>query len=816
MAKELEFKIKVVEEGQLIEKTAKSIKELEDAVASLSTELDNAPIGSDKFKELQAGLKQNEKALDTATIKSKGFAGALGQMGGAIGGAAQGFMGLGKAAMAFVANPIGAVVAALGLVFTAVYKAIQSTEKGMMAMNKIMGAFGGIIDPIVKIVGELAAVLAEGVVAAIEGVVGLIGKLIPGFEESAKAGMDLAQSLNEIDVAEGDLAVARAQANKQLAEAREILSDTNKTLEERKVALAEIRKSEEDLAAQEVALAQKTLAAAREKIRLQGESKANLDAEEAALIKLAGAEQDFAAKRRLFNREEKKLTAEVEADKKAAADEAKKRSDEAAALAKKRRDEALALEKDALTKTATLKNEASLLDIKDEEAKAKRQLEIQQEAARAEVQLKIDALEKKKKRTKEENAALAALQDQQTQLEINQAKQLEALLDEQKKVRLDKEKAFNDELTNLKNEFILASIEDERERARVELEIQNQAAQDAIKTSEQTEAQKQELLLQLQQNYLLKQQELQAKFDAEDFMKQQEQNALLAENQQLSFEERFAALDANEQAIRANAQLTEEERTRLLEENSKKRDQIEQESSARRVAIFNASAQVLNDSLNALSAVNEARQARELKAAGNDAAKRDEINKKYFEKNKKVQIATAIVNTIQSAVSAFASLAAIPVVGPVLGGIAAAAALVTGYANVDKIRSTEYQSAGGGGGGGAGGGGAEAPPPQPSKFADGGLVSGPGTSRSDSIPAMLSAGESVINANSTQMYGGLLSAINMAGGGKGFAVGGVAGQQLNDLTSNQMVMPVIKTYVVASEMSSQQEADARINQIARL
>lgn len=51
------------------------------------------------------------------------------------------------------------------------------------------------------------------------------------------------------------------------------------------------------------------------------------------------------------------------------------------------------------------------------------------------------------------------------------------------------------------------------------------------------------------------------------------------------------------------------------------------------------------------------------------------------------------------------------------------------------------------------------------KFADGGLVEGPGTGTSDSIPAMLSNGESVMTARATSMFAPLLSAINVAGGG---------------------------------------------------
>ena len=51
------------------------------------------------------------------------------------------------------------------------------------------------------------------------------------------------------------------------------------------------------------------------------------------------------------------------------------------------------------------------------------------------------------------------------------------------------------------------------------------------------------------------------------------------------------------------------------------------------------------------------------------------------------------------------------------------------------------------------------------KFANGGLVEGSGTGTSDSIPAMLSNGESVITARATSMFSPILSYINQAGGG---------------------------------------------------
>lgn len=66
---------------------------------------------------------------------------------------------------------------------------------------------------------------------------------------------------------------------------------------------------------------------------------------------------------------------------------------------------------------------------------------------------------------------------------------------------------------------------------------------------------------------------------------------------------------------------------------------------------------------------------------------------------------------------------------------------------------------------------------EPPKFNRGGIVSGLGTTTSDSIDAKLSTGESIINAVSTQAFAPVLSAINVAGGGVPFPLGSVGTNQ---------------------------------------
>ena len=86
------------------------------------------------------------------------------------------------------------------------------------------------------------------------------------------------------------------------------------------------------------------------------------------------------------------------------------------------------------------------------------------------------------------------------------------------------------------------------------------------------------------------------------------------------------------------------------------------------------------------------------------AGNNEKQQKKAFNIQKAASIANATIQTYQSATSAFSALSPIPVVGPVLGAIAAAGAITAGLLNIKKIASTKFEGGGtpSGGGGGSG------------------------------------------------------------------------------------------------------------------
>lgn len=190
-------------------------------------------------------------------------------------------------------------------------------------------------------------------------------------------------------------------------------------------------------------------------------------------------------------------------------------------------------------------------------------------------------------------------------------------------------------------------------------------------------------------------------------------------------------------------------------------------------------------------------------------------------------IAKATIDTYQSAVAAYKSLAGIPVIGPALGAIAAAAAVASGIATVKKIVAVQVPNASGGSGPAA-----QTTPSGPSerpsainvsasgpiKAATGGLVKGPGSETSDSIPALLSDGEFVINARSTRLFQPILSAINASADLPGFAMGGLVDKERdrpkkdNSETIAEAIGVAfrdqpIRTYVTAGEISNEQQFD---------
>lgn len=191
-------------------------------------------------------------------------------------------------------------------------------------------------------------------------------------------------------------------------------------------------------------------------------------------------------------------------------------------------------------------------------------------------------------------------------------------------------------------------------------------------------------------------------------------------------------------------------------------------------------------------------------------------SEKAFEKRKKLQIATAVMSAASGLVQILTQPSTLP--SPfdwIVKGVNALALGIATKTNIDKIKATKFE----GGGIGATSSAAPAPYSVTANRAMGGIVTGPGTSTSDSINARLSNGEYVVNAKSTAAFLPLLNSMNNAGRLPGFAAGGLyTSSDSSNFTTDNLTRAIqdsiterpIKTFVVGTEMSNQQQFDRTI------
>ncbi|HBT93148.1 MAG TPA: hypothetical protein DEB23_02555 [Chitinophagaceae bacterium] len=321
--------------------------------------------------------------------------------------------------------------------------------------------------------------------------------------------------------------------------------------------------------------------------------------------------------------------------------------------AKKKRDEAnKQVEED--TKTANkmlleLQNAKALAEITSEEDKAKKQAEINYNANIAAIDaLKIDI------KVKDE---LKKLSEEKYQEEVN------VIDDKVKKDRAEKDKKFEEELQKTLSETRIATQKDEKEKEITALEEALVTETKAIlANADYTEEQKKLLISALKEKNNAELAEIDDKYTKQANDKEKERLDSIINNENLSFKARKQGID---DALALNKKLFKEGKI-----DGEAYNKTEKELGDARIELSKKEAAARAENLGKISSTlkNVAKAIGEHTVAGKAAA-----------------IAAVTIDTYMSATAAFKSLAGIPVVGPVLGAVAAAAAIVAGLKNVKAI-----------------------------------------------------------------------------------------------------------------------------------
>ena len=716
--KVLTYTVKV--DGKDVEKTLDNIENFNERISDLQKDIEKAPMGSKKYKELQGELSKVEGAFTDAKIKAGGFGDVMAEQPGIIGSLGQSMKGLkggikavNGAFKVLLANPIVAVIAAIVLAVTALYKAFASTKEGAEKLDQIFAGISAAMDVlrdrVLKVGSAIVKFFSGDFAGAFEDAKGAVSGIGSEIAAEMKIAMDATKRLQEVDDRLRSMNVERAKQNALISEAKGKINDENLSYEEREEALEKVRIAEVGLAQQEALLAKERYNALKALADLSDSSKEQLD-------ELAAAEAE------MYNK------AKESADKqKEIADQQKSLRDRRRAERKREADERAAAEKEYVS----LLEQLNLEQIEQSEAKDQRILQNEYEAQ----------------------------QEAINNLKISEKKKGE-LLAEAEKANL------------IKKDAITQQYKDEK-KAKDEEEAAEQLALDEAKLENQ----------------------LQILINAEDQKFQAIKDKL---TEQYEWELENKALNDEEKVL-----LEQDYQAKLKDIDDialqNKIIAAEEEEGLRRQKVAGQQ-QMLSDIISiagAETAVGKAALvAKQLLAA----------KELILEIKKTITFSTqAAARSVVAVAEGTAQTAKIgfPQNIPMLIGYAAQAVGI-----ISAIRSA-VKSAGGNAGKG---GKEEGPGSTGAGFAVGGLVTGPGTGTSDSVPVRLSRGESVINARSTKMFGGLLSSVNQMGGGRKFASGGVVGNNslstINSLTSQSpMSMGPIKTYVVASDVSNMNEME---------
>lgn len=586
--------------------------------------------------------------------RSKEAGGAGNLVKNSLGGMAQGFLGVAKAGLAFIATPIGAFITALVTVFGLIKNAMNRSEEATNSISKIFSVFSGVLNKFFDIISPIGEYLINSYVKIIEKVgeqtekaMKLIsdGLRFLGFDDAAnsvdnftastkasiKQAQELADAEKELEKETRKARLTQLEYQKEAEKLRQIRDNDALSTERRIKANEELGLVLQRQLKEELRIADVALKVANLRIAQSGKTKENLDAQADALTQIADIQE------RITGQESEQLT-NINSLRKEANDKAiaqNKARQEAALKAmqteldfyiesqgirKKSMQEQLALDREIMDRELAIAKanfEAKKTNRKEYELSI---LEIQNEFAKKQVDATV------------ENAKIELdlfIENNQRKIEANQFFSDELFNQELERINRIAEAEANAQTIAFQNGVINA---EEYGRAIAKIDESQRLANETA-TAEREQAKK-------DQN--LADQAIQDELNAERF---EFDLALQMERYEREYAERKAIAEKNGADMIAFEQ-NEANKKKLIEET-----------------VQSNKLELASQTLGNL-----------ISLAGKESAL-----------GKALAIAQTTIDTYQSATAAYKALAGIPVVGPALGVIAAGTAVKSGLDNVKKI-----------------------------------------------------------------------------------------------------------------------------------
>jgi hypothetical protein len=622
--------------------------------------------------------------------------------------------------VALIGTGIGALVVALGSLVAWFTK----TQKGVEAANKIMAALGATINVIIDRASKLGSALVnlftgnfkkagEDAKAIFSG----IGKEIA---DETKQAWELAEVLNEIDKKEVMLSMSRAANRAEIEKLKKAADDQTLSAQERIKAAekaAEIEKKDLEI---QTELAEARLANTlgytemnREVRKLMEQIKAGDITADEVIGKLGLSEstiEDLKTFRDQFNELQELMEDSYgrQTEQQNTLNSIRQEGADKAKEAKQKELEAVRAAEDAM-----------LALVKDKREQARKEIELTY--TRKIEDLRISLREEENLTVK----ARKAINEQIKSLEQQKNIELQKLSDEELQKEIDK----RTKLISLQLESVKEGSEQEYQLRMQQLASQRDAE---LADKELTEQMKQAITA----KYNKQMDDLAMQHEKDVSEKQQEAIRLRMENEIMQMQQSGASeLEILQEQASQKLELLnniQQQEGESEQEFLNRKLQAHQEYTDAKKELADKEVEIEQTKLEAIESVTGGL-ASAFEALG-------ENNKAFAILSKTLALAEIAINTGKALAAGIAQSQSVPfpaniaaiatTVGAILANIATA---------INTVKSA--------------------------KFATGGLVTGPGTGTSDSVPAQLSNGESVMTARATSMFAPILSSFNQMGGG---------------------------------------------------
>lgn len=691
-------------------------KELQDKINAITDELKGAEEETQRFYR---NVGNYEAAILKAAQSNIPFLDSIIKMQTELGGVKQAFnvgktavIGFSKQLLALLTNPIVAILASIAAAIMLVSKAINSSEEASNRWNIITAPLSRSLDFLLNIVQRLAG----GILSVVESgakMIGWIAKMAEKLPGIGKYIRDINDANREaIKLAKEEAAIAKQARTDQIQNAKDQLEvarlrqqakDKEKfTAEERLAFVKQANKLEEEQAKRNVDLATREFELLRKRSEwAENDAETNDKLAELEAAKY-NAEKEYFSKTMKLLEQENTIRGEIVTVQKAVAEKVAAIKEKEREEIRKAEDEALKIVKDAQEKQFIETKRVYERQIEDLRIRLRTEIGLTATMRQA-LNQQIIALEQQK------NDALQQLSEEQLMKEVENRQKLISLQLESVKAGSEQEYQLKIQQLVVQRDVELRQKELTEQMKLAVTEKYNKEIDDLSVQHENDTAKKQADALKLRLDNELAEAKLNGDSELELLRMQEQQKLELKDSLRRMGEEsdaefRARQLAADQEYLNAKQAVIDKE----VEMQQNKGESL------------SVLAGNLSDLLEQAAGDNEnmAQLAKILAIAEVSIAQG-------------VAIAKAVETATRSSATWIDMLAAI-------GTVVASVTTVMGKA-MKSVKSA--------------------------KFAQGGKVEGPGSGTSDSIPAMLSNGESVMTAAATSMFAPLLSAFNQIGGG---------------------------------------------------